>query len=69
MNKWDTDKIIGTGLILALWLHMMIVCVVEITCGKTLPLDPASNIIACLAGYMGRSLAEKLKHPSPDEKT
>ena len=45
MNKWDTDKIIGTGLILALWLHMMIVCVVEITCGKTLPLDPASNSV------------------------
>ena len=66
--NWDTDKIIGAGMIFALWLYMLIVCAVEIICGKTLPLDPASNIIACLAGYMGRSLAEKLKHPPPDEK-
>lgn len=67
MNNWDTDKIIGTGLIFGLWLYMCIICAVIIICGKTLPLDPASNIIACLAGYMGRSLAEKLKH-KPDEK-
>ena len=64
---WDTDKIIGAGMICALWLYMLIVCAVEIICGKTLPLDPASNIIACWAVYLGRSLAEKLKTP-PDEK-
>ena len=69
MKDWDTDRIIGAGMIFALWLYMLIVCVVEIICGKTLPLDPASNIIACLAGYMGRSLAEKLKHSPPDTKT
>lgn len=67
MKTWDTDKIIGAGLIIALWLYMLIVCVVEITSGKTLPLDPASNIIACLAGYMGRSLAEKLKSRNEKE--
>ena len=61
MNNWDTDKIIGAGMIFALWLYMLIVCAVVIICGHVLPLDPASNIIACLAGYMGRSLAEKLK--------
>lgn len=64
MKNWDTDKIIGTGLITALWLYMLIVCVVIIGCGKVLPLDPASNIIACLAGYMGRSIADKHKPPS-----
>ena len=67
MKTCDTDKIIGAGLIIALWLYMLIVCVVEITSGKTLPLDPASNIIACLAGYMGRSLAEKLKSRNEKE--
>lgn len=67
MKTWDTDKIIGAGMIFALWLYMLIVCVVEITSGKTLPLDPASNIIACLAGYMGRSLAEKLKSRNEKE--
>lgn len=67
--RWDTDKIIGTGLIAALWLYMGIVCAVIIACGKTLPLDPASNIIACLAGYMGRSLAEKHQnHPNDPKK-
>lgn len=65
--NWDTDKIIGTGLIVGLWLYMVIICTVIIICGKTLPLDPASNIIACLAGYMGRSLAEKLKHKDNKE--
>lgn len=68
---WDTDKIIGSGLIFALWLYMVIVCAVVIACGKTLPLDPASNIIACLAGYMGRTLAERRKQdavpPKPKE--
>lgn len=68
MNDWDTDKIIGAGMIGALWIYILIVCVVVIVRGHVLPLDPASNIIACLAGYMGRSLAEKLKHPPPDEK-
>lgn len=64
--NWDTDKIIGTGLIAALWLYMIIVCAVIIACGKALPFDPASNIIACLAGYMGRSLADKHRH-HPDK--
>ena len=67
MKDWDTDRIIGAGMIFALWLYILIVCVVEIVCGKTLPLDPASNIIACLAGYMGRSLAEKLKSRNEKE--
>ena len=67
MKDWDTDRIIGAGMIFALWLYILIVCVVEIVCGKTLPLDPASNIIACLAGYMGRSLAEKLKPQKEQE--
>ena len=60
---WDTDKIIGTGLVLSLIIYMIIVGVVTIFKDTVLPLDVASNIAVGLTGYMGRSLVEKLKKP------
>lgn len=60
---WDTDKIIGTGLVLSLIIYMVIVGVVTILKDTVLPLDVASNIAVGLTGYMGRSLVEKLKKP------
>lgn len=60
---WDTDKIIGTGLVLSLIIYMIIVGVVTILKDTVLPLDVASNIAVGLTGYMGRSLVEKLKKP------
>lgn len=64
---WDTDKIIGTGLVLSLIIYMIIVGVVTILKDTVLPLDVASNIAVGLTGYMGRSLVEKLKKPNPDD--
>ena len=60
---WDTDKIIGAGLVLSLIIYMIIVGVVTILKDTVLPLDVASNIAVGLTGYMGRSLVEKLKKP------
>lgn len=60
---WDTDKIIGTGLVLSLIIYMIIVGAVTILKDTVLPLDVASNIAVGLTGYMGRSLVEKLKKP------
>lgn len=60
---WDTDKIIGTGLVLSLIIYMVIVGVVAVLKDTVLPLDVASNIAVGLTGYMGRSLVEKLKKP------
>ena len=64
---WDTDKIIGTGLVLSLIIYMIIVGVVTILKDTVLPLDVASNIAVGLTGYMGRSLVEKLKQHPPEK--
>ena len=62
MKNIDTDKIIGAGLIAALLLKI-IGDVVIVLFGFTVPAgDLATNIVACLAGYMGRSLLEKIRH-------
>lgn len=65
---WDTDKIIGTGLVLSLIIYMIIVGIVACFKDTVLPLDLASNIAVGLTGYMGRSLLEKLKQKTPDDK-
>ena len=62
--KWDTDKIIGTGLIAALLVKIIGDFVIMLITGSAPNSDLATNIVACLAGYMGRSLAEKLKKGS-----
>ena len=61
MNNWNTDKIIGAGLIAALFLYIIGFYSVIVINGTITPLDIASNIVTGLAGYMGRSLLEKNK--------
>lgn len=68
MANWDTDKIIGAGLVLSLIIYMTIVGIVAYCKDTVLPLDVASNISVGLTGYMGRSLLEKLKQKPPDDK-
>lgn len=58
---WDTDKIIGAGLICALILYLLGVFIVAILIGKVLPLDVAGNITTGLIGYMGKTLIDKVK--------
>lgn len=57
MKNVDTDKIIGTGLVVAL-----LVNIIAPAFGVAASAELSSNIVACLAGYMGRSLLEKFKH-------
>ena len=61
MNNWNTDKIIGAGLIVALFLYIVGFYAAIIIINTVVPLDPVSNIVTGLAGYMGRSLLEKKK--------
>ena len=68
MNSWNTDKIIGAGLIAALFLYIIGFYSVIVINGTITPLDIASNIVTGLAGYMGRSLLEKNK-PNDDGKS
>ena len=64
MATWDTDKIIGAGLVLALVIYMIIVGLVAWCKDTVLPLDVASNIAVGLTGYMGRISVEKFKQSS-----
>ena len=61
MRNWSTDKIIGTGLILALLIKIVgdiMITVINVTAP---PSDLPMNIVTGLAGYMGRSLLKKSK--------
>ena len=68
MINWDTDKIIGTGLIAALLVKILGDFIIMLITGSVPNSDLATNIVACLAGYMGRSLAEKLKKNGDDNR-
>lgn len=65
---WDTDKIIGAGLICALILYLLGVFIVAILIGKVLPLDVAGNITTGLIGYMGKTLIDKVKQKEEENK-
>ena len=67
MKDWNTDKIIGAGLIIALFLYIVGFYTVIIINGTVTPLDIASNIVTGLAGYMGRSLLEKNKSEKKED--
>ena len=58
-KDWDTDKIIGTGLIVALLFYFLAIILIVIIKETILPLNVAGNIITGLAGYMGRDLIDK----------
>lgn len=66
---WDTDKIIGAGLIFALIVYLGIVGVIAFFRDTVLPLDVAGNIVTGLAGYMGRNLLAKNKQPKEEDDT
>lgn len=61
LNLWSTDKIIGAGLILALIFIVIGNISVALFTGIYPPTDLPMNIVTGLAGYMGRSLLEKVK--------
>lgn len=61
LKNWDTDKIIGAGLILALLFLILGNITITLYTGKFPTTDLPMNIVTGLAGYMGRSLLEKSK--------
>ena len=66
MKNWDTDKIIGAGLIIALLFYFVVVLLIALFNRELLPLEVASNIITGLIGYMGKTLVDKFRQQ--DEK-
>jgi len=67
--NWDTDKILGSGLVLALILFLLGEFITVITGHQPLPMEIAGTIVTGLVGYMGRSLAEKLKTTDNNRET
>ncbi len=61
MKDWNTDKIIGAGLVLALLILIIGNIILAMYTGKFPTTDLPMNIVTGLAGYMGRSLLEKQK--------
>lgn len=59
MRNWNTDKIVGAGLILALIFSLLGWLVISVVTGKIPALDFQTNLVTGLAGYMGRSLLER----------
>ena len=59
MKDWNTDKIIGAGLILVLLILVVGNITITLYTGKFPTSDLPMNIVTGLAGYMGRSLLEK----------
>ena len=59
MKNWNTDKIIGAGLILVLLVLVVGIIIITLYTGKFPATDLPTNIVTGLAGYMGRSLLEK----------
>ena len=61
MKDWNTDKIIGAGLILVLLILVIGIIPITLYTGNFPPTDLPMNIVTGLAGYMGRSLLGKQK--------
>ena len=62
MFFWDTDKIIGAGLVAALLVIVIGNIAITFMTGATPSTELPGNIVTGLAGYMGRSLLEKKKN-------
>lgn len=59
MKNWDTDKLIGLGLLAALLLKIAGDTVITLY-GLSVPAgDLAANIVSGLVGYMGKSLIDQ----------
>ena len=61
MRDWDTDKLLGAGLVVALLLFLFGQFVALVAGYKPLPMELAGTIVTGLIGYMGKSLVDKLK--------
>ena len=68
MNDWDTDKIIGAGLIVVALSAVVGSVVVTLATGADSALETCAKEIAIgLAGYMGRGGVEKFRKKDGQE--
>ena len=65
LNKIDTDKILGAGLVFALILFVVGNVILVLFGNNALPIEFGNTIVTGLVAYMGRSLADKNRKEEP----
>ena len=61
LNSWNTDKLVGAGLVLALFLVIFFDTVIAIKSGTIPSRELAGNIVSGLIGYIGRNFLDEKK--------
>ena len=61
MRNWSTDKIIGAGLIIALFLIVIADLAIAVFNGEIRSTELPGNIVSGLIGYIGRGFIDKSK--------
>lgn len=59
MKEWNTDKLVGAGLVLALFLVILFDTVIALHSGTIPSRELAGNIVSGLIGYIGRNLIDE----------
>ena len=60
-DYWTTDRIIGAGLIVTLFLIVIADLVIALFNGEIRSTELPGNIVSGLVGFLGRDLLEKVK--------
>ena len=67
MKDWNTDKLVGAGLVLALFLVILFDTVIALHSGTIPSRELAGNIVSGLIGYIGRNLLDEKKFDGSDK--
>lgn len=59
MKNWNTDKLVGAGLVTALFLIILTDTIISLMTGTLPSRELAGNIVSGLIGYIGRNLLDK----------
>ena len=59
MKHWNTDKLIGAGLVAALFFVILTDTIISLMTGTLPSRELAGNIVSGLIGYIGRNFLDK----------
>lgn len=59
MKNWNTDRLIGAGLVAALFFIILTDTIISLMTGAVPSRELAGNIVSGLIGYIGRNFIDK----------
>ena len=59
MKNWNTDKLVGAGLVTALFFIILTDTIISLMTSAMPSRELAGNIVSGLIGYIGRNLLDK----------